>query len=57
MAIKKYLNLSGLTQFLENLKILFATQSEVSELDEVTDTYVLNVDYTQIAFDTSEIVR
>lgn len=55
--MKKYLNLGGLTQFLDGLRDLFATQSEVAELNETTNNYVLNIDYDkEIAFDTSEIV-
>lgn len=52
----KFLDITGLTTFLSQLKEKFATISEVSQVEEDTETYVLNVDYSQIEFDTSEIV-
>jgi hypothetical protein len=53
----KFLNLSGLTTFFTQLKSIFATTSEVSQVEADTDTYVLNIDYeSTLAFDTKEII-
>lgn len=52
----KFLNINGLTTLLNQLKEKFATQIEVSQIEEDTDTYVLNIDYSLLWFDTSEIV-
>lgn len=48
--------LARLGEFLTECKALFASQTEVEENDTDINTYVLNVDYSQIEFDTSEIV-
>ena len=52
----KVLTLSKLSEFLTECKALFASQTEVAANDTDIETHVLNVDYTQIEFDTSEIV-
>lgn len=53
----KFLNLTGLTTLLNQLKEKFSTKAEVSQVEADTDTYVLNIDYENIlAFDTSEII-
>lgn len=53
----KFLNLSGLTTFFTQLKSIFATTSEVAQIETDTDTYVLNIDYeSTLAFDTKEII-
>ena len=53
----KFLNLTGLTTFLNQLKQTFATDAEVAQVEADTDTYVLNIDYKNtLAFDTSEII-
>ena len=52
----KLATLNTLSTFLANCKALFASQTEVAENDSDINTYVLNVDYSQIEFDTSEIV-
>ena len=50
----KFLNLTGLATLLSQLKQKFATTSEIEAVETDTDTYVTNVDYSQIAFDTKE---
>ena len=53
----KFLNITGLTTFLNQLKQKFATTAEVAAVEADTDTYVLNIDYeSTLAFDTSEII-
>lgn len=53
----EFLNLTGLATFLAQLKLFFATTSEVAQVELDTDTYVLNIDYESIlAFDTTEII-
>ena len=53
----KFLNLTGLTTFLNELKKIFASTAEVSQIEADTDIYVLNIDYENtLAFDTKEIV-
>lgn len=52
----KIITLERLNSFLTQLKALFATKTDVDSIEADTDTYVLNVDYSLIAFDTSEIV-
>ena len=51
-----FLNLQGLTTLLNQLKEKFSTADEISAVETDTDTYVLNVDYSLITFDTSEII-
>lgn len=52
----KFLNLNGLTTLLNQLKQKFATEAEVAQVEEDTDTYALNVDYdSTLTFDISEI--
>ena len=52
----KFLDKQGLATFLAQSKELFATDDAVTEVKTTTDNYVLNVDYTPLRFDTSEIV-
>lgn len=53
----KFLNLNGLTTLLSKLKEIFATEAEVAQVENDTDTYVLNIDYENaLAFNTSEII-
>ena len=52
----KATTLDRLSEFLTECKKLFATQTEVSENTNDIDTHLLNVDYSQVEFDTSEIV-
>ena len=53
---KQFLNINGLTTFLNKLIEIFATEAEVQQVENDTDTYVLNIDYSQIQFDTSQII-
>ena len=52
----KFLNLNGLTTLLNQLKQNFATEAEVGNVIIDTVTYVTNIDYSLLQFDTSEIV-
>ena len=53
----EFLNLTGLTTLLAQLKQIFASEAEVAEVEADTDTYVLSIDYdSTLAFDTSEII-
>lgn len=53
----KFLNLTGLITFLNQLNSFFASAAEVAEVEDSTDTYVLNIDYEKyLAFNTSWIV-
>lgn len=54
----KFLNLDGLTAFLNQLKRIFATEAEVAQVEADTETYVLSIDYENtLAFDTKEIIK
>lgn len=53
---KQFLDLTGLTTFLSQLKELFATKQAVADVESDTNTYILNIDYSALEFDTSEIV-
>lgn len=55
--MKNFLNLNGLATFLNKLRETFATEVEVQQVENDTDTYVLNVDYSQLQFDTTEIIK
>lgn len=65
ISIRKYISLDRLRNFLEQLELNFAlkTHKHTSEdvthgetsLDEVLDNYILDVDYSLIAFDTSDV--
>jgi hypothetical protein len=53
----EFLNLPGLATLLKQLKQKYSSKAEISQLEEDTDTYVLNIDYENtLAFDTSEII-
>ena len=52
----KVATLERLGEFLTQCKALFASQTEVTENDTDIETHVLNVDYSRLEFDTSEIV-
>lgn len=52
----KIATLERIGEFLAGCKNLFATQSEVTENTTDIDEHLLNVDYTKIEFDTSEVV-
>lgn len=52
----KFLNITGVSALLSQLKQKLASSSEVADIQSETETYVTNVDYSQISFDTSEIV-
>lgn len=56
MKTKKYVGLSGLATLLDNLKDLYATKEFADSVGEDTNTYILDVDYSVLEFDTSEIV-
>ncbi len=56
METKKYTSLNGLEIFLDNLRDLFATQESIFNIEEDTNLYILDVDYSALKFDTSEIV-
>jgi hypothetical protein len=54
---KQFLDLTGVTNFFEQLKGLFATKEAVTEVKESTDEYVFSIDYDNtLAFDTKEII-
>ena len=54
----EFLDLIGLTTLLKQLKQKYSSKAEISQLEEDTDTYVLNIDYENtLAFDTTEIIN
>ena len=52
----KMTTLNNLKEFLELMKTIFGVKSLAVKHREALDTYVLNVDYAQLAFNTSEII-
>lgn len=54
--VTKFLDSIGIKTLLNKLKTIFATKKSVNTLKEETDIYVTDVDYTEVAFETSEIV-
>lgn len=54
---KQFLDKTGLSTFLTQLKELFATPEAVAKVEADTDAYILNIDYdSTLAFDTTEII-
>lgn len=53
---KNFLDLPGLSSFLNKLKTIFATPDAVKKVEDDTNKYVLDVDYSEISFATDEIV-
>ena len=54
----KFINTTGLTTFLNQLKRKFATEAEVTQIELDTDEYVLNIDYeSTLAFDVKETIK
>ena len=54
---KRFLDLNGLNIFLQELKDLFATKSAVTKVEDDTDLYVTDVDYSQLEFDKTAIIE
>ena len=55
--VKNFLDFTGLSTLFNQLKQIVASKAEVAQVEEDTDTYVLNVDYDNtLAFDVSEII-
>lgn len=55
--MNKFLDRIGLTTLLDYLiNEIFATGTEVNQVDTNTKTYVTEIDYSLIAFDTGEII-
>ena len=52
----QYLDKNGLKTFLNQLKETFGLKSTIDIARNALDTYVLNIDYTQLEFDTDFIV-
>lgn len=52
--MKEFLDIIGLSTFLDQLKLLFATKTAVETIETDTNLYVIDVDYSQISFPTSE---
>jgi hypothetical protein len=53
---KQFVDIVGLRTFFARLKDAFATQEDVASVEIYTNTYILDVDYSVLEFDTSEIV-
>lgn len=52
-----FLNLTGLTTLLNQLKQKYSSKAEVAAVAADTDIYILNIDYENtLAFDTTEII-
>lgn len=56
METKKYVSLNNMSTYTDNLKNNFATKESVLNIEQNMDTYVLNIDYSILEFDTSSIV-
>lgn len=52
----KFLDFAGLATFLDQLKERLATTAEVTQVEDDTNTYVTNIDYSELEFDKKEIV-
>lgn len=54
---KNFLNNTGLSYFFEKLKQLFASHSDVNAVRAETDNYVTQINYSDIQFDTNELIK
>ena len=54
---KQFLDLTGLSTFFTQLKGLFATKEDVIEVKTKTDSYIFDIDYTILEFNTNLIVN
>lgn len=52
----QFLDKTGLSVFLAQLKGLFATKADTAEVKANTDPYIFNIDYSVLEFDTTELV-
>ena len=52
----QFLDKIGLSVFLAQLRGLFATKADTAEVKANTDPYILNIDYSVLEFNTSELV-
>jgi hypothetical protein len=46
----------GVKALVSKIKKLFAKKADVEALKENTDLYITEIDYSQLAFDTSEVI-
>ena len=53
----KFLDITGLQKFVDNLKNIFATKNTILQYESETDWYILDIDYSQLTFDKNEIVK
>lgn len=52
----KFVNLSGVKALFKKIKETFTTKEKVSEFEYNTETYVLNVDYSLLEFNTTLVI-
>ena len=53
----EFLDLAGLQVFSKKLETLFATQADVTEARAKTDPYILDVEYSDLAFNIDQIIN
>lgn len=53
----KFLDITGLQTFVENLRNVFATKDTMSQYKAETDWYLLDIDYSLLEFNKNEIVK
>ena len=51
-----FLDFNGLTTLFNRIKQIFANIAEIKQVEDDTNMYVLNIDYSLLSFDTSEII-
>jgi hypothetical protein len=52
----KFLNITGLSTLITQLKGLFATKTAVESVEQDTNMYIVDIDYSQLEFDKDEII-
>jgi hypothetical protein len=52
----KFVNLAGVKKLLSKIKEVFVPVEQVDLFEQNTSTYVLDVDYSKLEFDTSLII-
>ena len=53
----EFLDFHGLSTFFAQLKNLFATKSDVTQVQDDTNLYITEVDYSQLEFDKTALIE
>lgn len=53
----KFLDIIGAQKFIERMYGVFASNDLINQYENETDWYILDIDYSQLEFDKTEIIK